>query len=174
MLSISDPVLVAHTIPLFAHPVVQVLVADNDHLPSLNVPERTDRRGQWSSAAHRQTRHLPCQSQRKRFRPEKEQMVRFLNALLPRPPPATRLFYRLPKIKAWIDTNNPGDPLIPFSVALEDRLSALSPEDKRQAEQDAAPSALGKITQAGYSSLDVSLDCPSAYGPRTHESPSRS
>lgn len=28
----------------------------------------------------------------------------------------------LPKIKEWIDANNPGDPLIPFSVALEERL----------------------------------------------------
>ena len=85
-------------------------------------------------------------------------MVRLRHALLPCPLPRHDPFYRLPKIKAWIDTNNPGDPLIPFSVALEDRLSALSPEDKKQAEQDAAPSALGKITQAGYTSLDVSLD----------------
>jgi obg-like ATPase 1 len=60
----------------------------------------------------------------------------------------------LPKIKAWIDENNPGDPLIPFSVALEDRLSAMSPEEK-EAEQTrvGAQSGLGKITHAGYMSL---------------------
>ncbi|KAG5220845.1 P-loop containing nucleoside triphosphate hydrolase protein [Salix suchowensis] len=52
----------------------------------------------------------------------------------------------LPKIKAWIDANNPGDPLIPFSVALEERLAPLSDEEL---------SALPKITQAGYASLDL-------------------
>lgn len=62
---------------------------------------------------------------------------------------------RLPKIKAWIDTNNPGDPLIPFSVSLEERLSALSDEEKVAAQKEGAQSALGKITQAGYASLDV-------------------
>jgi ribosome-binding ATPase YchF (GTP1/OBG family) len=65
---------------------------------------------------------------------------------------------RLPKIKAWIDENNPGDPLIPFSVALEERLAPLSLEEKEEEQKKAgAQSALGKITQAGYTSLDVSL-----------------
>jgi obg-like ATPase 1 len=63
----------------------------------------------------------------------------------------------LPKIKAWIDTNNPRDPLIPFSVALEERWASLSPEEKKEEEiKTGATSALPKITQAGYSSLDVS------------------
>ncbi|KAI6125127.1 P-loop containing nucleoside triphosphate hydrolase protein [Pisolithus croceorrhizus] len=61
----------------------------------------------------------------------------------------------LPKIKAWIDTNNPGDALIPFSVALEERLSSLSDEEKAEAQKEGAHSALGKITQAGYASLDL-------------------
>ncbi|KAG9098395.1 hypothetical protein FRC06_006446 [Ceratobasidium sp. 370] len=62
----------------------------------------------------------------------------------------------LPKIKAWIDANNPGDPLIPFSVALEERLAPLSEEEQKEAEKEAgATSALGKITQAGYASLDL-------------------
>ncbi|KZS92338.1 hypothetical protein SISNIDRAFT_496001 [Sistotremastrum niveocremeum HHB9708] len=62
----------------------------------------------------------------------------------------------LPKIKAWIDQNNPGDPLIPFSVSLEERLIKLSPEEK-EADQKAigASSALSKITTAGYTSLDL-------------------
>lgn len=59
---------------------------------------------------------------------------------------------RLPKIKGWIDANNPGDALIPFSVSLEERLSAPSGGD---APEEGASSALGKITQAGYASLDV-------------------
>jgi obg-like ATPase 1 len=68
----------------------------------------------------------------------------------------TNFFLRLPKIKGWIDEHNPGDPLIPFSVALEERLVAMEPAD-REAEQKTlgAVSALSKITQAGYSSLDV-------------------
>jgi len=62
----------------------------------------------------------------------------------------------LPKIKAWIDEHNPGDPLIPFSVAFEERLDAMSPEERVEAEKEAgAPSALGKITQAGYASLEL-------------------
>ncbi|PPQ96251.1 hypothetical protein CVT26_005578 [Gymnopilus dilepis] len=67
----------------------------------------------------------------------------------------------LPKIKAWIDANNPGDPLIPFSVALEERLAQLSPEEKKEEEAKiGAVSALPKITQAGYSSLDVIYSMP--------------
>ena len=63
----------------------------------------------------------------------------------------------LPKIKAWIDEHNPGDPLIPFSVALEERL-ALLPSDEERAEEEnkiGAVSALGKITTAGHTSLDL-------------------
>jgi len=46
--------------------------------------------------------------------------------------------------------------LIPFSVALEERLATLNPEEKKEEETKAgATSALPKITQAGYSSLDV-------------------
>lgn len=32
-------------------------------------------------------------------------------------------------MKAWIDEHNPGDLLIPFSVALEERLAPLSEEE---------------------------------------------
>lgn len=67
------------------------------------------------------------------------------------------VMHRLPKIKAWIDENNPGDPLIPFSVALEERLAHLAPEEKKEEEQKlGTASALPKITQAGYTSLEVS------------------
>lgn len=63
--------------------------------------------------------------------------------------------HRLPKIKAWIDENNPGDLLIPFSVALEERLLKLSDEDREEELKKGIQPALGKITQAGYSGLDV-------------------
>ncbi|PSR88735.1 hypothetical protein PHLCEN_2v5086 [Hermanssonia centrifuga] len=62
----------------------------------------------------------------------------------------------LAKIKAWIDEKNPGDPLIPFSVALEERLANLSDEEQAEEEKNiGTQSALGKITQAGYASLDL-------------------
>ncbi|KAI0028979.1 cytoplasmic protein [Vararia minispora EC-137] len=62
----------------------------------------------------------------------------------------------LPKIKQWIDENNPGDPLIPFSVAFEERLAQLSPEEQVEEEKNVgALSNLGKITIAGYTSLDL-------------------
>jgi obg-like ATPase 1 len=64
----------------------------------------------------------------------------------------------LPKIKAWIDENNPGDLLIPFSVALEERLIQLDPAaQKEELEKLGTASAIGKITTAGYQSLHVSL-----------------
>ncbi|VDC03649.1 unnamed protein product [Peniophora sp. CBMAI 1063] len=62
----------------------------------------------------------------------------------------------LPKIKAWIDENNPGDPLIPFSVAFEERLAQMTPEEQAEEEKKVgATSNLGKITIAGYTSLDL-------------------
>ncbi|QRV89837.1 hypothetical protein RhiJN_17855 [Ceratobasidium sp. AG-Ba] len=71
----------------------------------------------------------------------------------------------LPKIKAWIDANNPGDPLIPFSVALEDRLAPLSDEELKEAEKEAgATSALGKITQAGAWTIRKGTKAPQAAG----------
>jgi len=65
----------------------------------------------------------------------------------------------LPKIKAWIDENNPGDILIPFSVALEERLASEFNDPEAQAaelEKLGTTGALGKIVTAGYSSLHVS------------------
>jgi len=62
----------------------------------------------------------------------------------------------LPKIKAWIDEHNPGDPLIPFSVALEERLAPLEGQEKKDEEgRVGAASALPKIITAGYQCLDL-------------------
>ncbi|ORY28969.1 P-loop containing nucleoside triphosphate hydrolase protein [Naematelia encephala] len=66
----------------------------------------------------------------------------------------------LPKIKGWIDEHNPGDALIPFSVALEERLVSMTEEEKLEEAEKLGlpkgnPSALGKITTAGYTSLDL-------------------
>ncbi|KIP10981.1 hypothetical protein PHLGIDRAFT_100248 [Phlebiopsis gigantea 11061_1 CR5-6] len=62
----------------------------------------------------------------------------------------------LAKIKAWIDEHNPGDLIIPFSVALEERLVSMSDEERAEEEKTiGATGALGKITQAGYAGLDL-------------------
>ena len=66
--------------------------------------------------------------------------------------------YRLAKIKAWIDENNPGDLLIPFSVSLEERLIQMPDDAAREEELKnlGTTGALNKITTAGYASLHVS------------------
>ncbi|KAK4701672.1 hypothetical protein P7C70_g4554, partial [Phenoliferia sp. Uapishka_3] len=64
----------------------------------------------------------------------------------------------LPKIKAWIDENTPGDKLIPFSVALEERLAQDFNDPAAQEEELkklGTTGALGKITTAGYRSLNL-------------------
>ncbi|KAH8831220.1 P-loop containing nucleoside triphosphate hydrolase protein [Flagelloscypha sp. PMI_526] len=63
----------------------------------------------------------------------------------------------LAKIKGWIDEHNTGDPLIPFSVSLEERLALIDdPKEKEEAQKEAGvQSALPKITTAGYASLDL-------------------
>lgn len=62
----------------------------------------------------------------------------------------------LAKIKGWIDEHNPGDLLIPFSVAFEERLAPLEGQEKKEEEERAgATSALPKIITAGYASLDL-------------------
>ncbi len=56
----------------------------------------------------------------------------------------------LAKIKNWIDTNNPGDLLIPFSVALEDRLSKMSEQESaEELKKLGTKSALPRIAVSG-------------------------
>ncbi|SCV74671.1 BQ2448_7700 [Microbotryum intermedium] len=64
----------------------------------------------------------------------------------------------LPKIKAWIDENNPGDLLIPFSIALEERVAQEFTDEvaqKAEFEKLGTQGQLGKITTAGYASLHL-------------------
>ncbi|WFD08115.1 hypothetical protein MVES1_003484 [Malassezia vespertilionis] len=66
----------------------------------------------------------------------------------------------LPKIKEWIDQNNPGDLLIPFSAALEEQLYVKDEDEQGQQEYlktmgEGVASALPKITKSGYDSLDL-------------------
>ncbi|KAI8323263.1 GTP-binding protein YchF [Martensiomyces pterosporus] len=62
----------------------------------------------------------------------------------------------LPKIKAWIDENNPGDLLIPFSGVFETNLQALEgDQQKAYMEENKAVSAFPKIITTGYHSLNL-------------------
>lgn len=65
----------------------------------------------------------------------------------------------LPKIKEWIDKNNPGDLLIPFSASLEERLLQCGDEAAQEEELkklgENVTGALGKITKSGYDGLDL-------------------
>jgi obg-like ATPase 1 len=62
----------------------------------------------------------------------------------------------LPKIKAWIDANSAGDPMIPFSGALEHALSTMGSADREKfLTEKTITSALPKIILAGYQALQL-------------------
>jgi len=63
----------------------------------------------------------------------------------------------LPKIKAWIDENSPGELLIPFSGELESKLRAFETDEERikYCEEKKATSNLNKIVQNGYHALHL-------------------
>ncbi|KAI9481045.1 MAG: GTP-binding protein YchF, partial [Benjaminiella poitrasii] len=63
----------------------------------------------------------------------------------------------LPKIKAWIDQNSAGDPMIPYSGAYEYRISlADTPEEKAEIQKENnSPSVLPKIIVMGYAALQL-------------------
>ncbi|KAH9637747.1 hypothetical protein HF086_009415 [Spodoptera exigua] len=62
----------------------------------------------------------------------------------------------LPKLKEWIDKNDPGAPLIPFSGTLEMKLLEMEPAE-RQAflKENNLTSALDKIIVQGYKALQL-------------------
>lgn len=62
----------------------------------------------------------------------------------------------LMKIKEWIDTNDSGAVLIPFSGALESKLIDISPEEREAyLKENNATSALDKIITTGYKALQL-------------------
>ncbi|KAJ2454086.1 hypothetical protein EV183_001809 [Coemansia sp. RSA 2336] len=63
----------------------------------------------------------------------------------------------LPVIKKWIDENNPGDKLIPFSGMFESTLAAMenAAERAKYMEEAKAQSAFPKIITTGYESLNL-------------------
>ncbi|XP_053677864.1 obg-like ATPase 1 [Anopheles nili] len=63
----------------------------------------------------------------------------------------------LPKIKEWIDKNDPGAPIIPFSGAFEHQLAELETDADRKAyeEEHKCVSVLDKIITTGYKALQL-------------------
>lgn len=62
----------------------------------------------------------------------------------------------LPKIKEWVDKNDPGAVIIPFSGAFENALSEKSPEERIAYEKEVqCKSQLDKIIVTGYKALQL-------------------
>uniref|UniRef100_A0A914CBT6 Obg-like ATPase 1 n=1 Tax=Acrobeloides nanus TaxID=290746 RepID=A0A914CBT6_9BILA len=62
----------------------------------------------------------------------------------------------LPKIKAWIEENDPGAVLIPFSGAFELKVIEMQPEERENyIKETGVPSALDKIIKTGYKALQL-------------------
>ena len=62
----------------------------------------------------------------------------------------------LPKIKAWVDENAPGDVIIPFSVSFEDRLTRMSEEEVvEECKRLGVKSALPKIIVSMRNALNL-------------------
>lgn len=61
------------------------------------------------------------------------------------------------KIKEWVDKNDPGATIIPFSGAYEHKLVEIEDESERKAfiEANKCPSNLDKIILAGYKALQL-------------------
>lgn len=61
------------------------------------------------------------------------------------------------KIKEWVDKNDPGAPIIPFSGAFEQKLIEFEDEGERKAyiEETKCESVLDKIIVTGYKALQL-------------------
>lgn len=61
------------------------------------------------------------------------------------------------KIKEWVDKNDPGATIIPFSGAWEHKIAEIEDETERQAyiDEHKCPSVLSKIILAGFSALHL-------------------
>lgn len=61
------------------------------------------------------------------------------------------------KIKEWVDKNDPGASIIPFSGAFENQLADMATDEERKAyiEEHKCQSALEKIITTGYKALQL-------------------
>ena len=66
------------------------------------------------------------------------------------------ILYRLPKLKEWIDANDTGAIMIPFSGAFEGRIADMENEAKLAIfDEHKVTSALEKIIVQGYKALQL-------------------
>ncbi|KAG5443081.1 Obg-like ATPase 1 [Clonorchis sinensis] len=62
----------------------------------------------------------------------------------------------LPKIKEWVDSNDPGAAIIPLSVELEMRMTEMTPEELEAfTKEHGIQSSLPKIIRIGYQTLQL-------------------
>lgn len=63
----------------------------------------------------------------------------------------------LPKIKQWVDANDPGAAVIPYSAVFELKLQEMTTDDERKAytTEVNAPSVMEKIITTGYKALQL-------------------
>lgn len=63
----------------------------------------------------------------------------------------------LPKLKAWLDENRPGEKMMPYSAALEAKLFDMESDEQRAAycEENKCVSQMGKIVVEGYHTLQL-------------------
>lgn len=63
----------------------------------------------------------------------------------------------LPKIKQWVDANDPGAAVIPYSAVFELKLQEMATDDERKAytTEVNAPSVMEKIITTGYKALQL-------------------
>ena len=64
----------------------------------------------------------------------------------------------LPKIKQWVDENDPGATVIPYSAPYELKLQEMASDEERNAyiAETKVPSGMDKIIVTGYKSLQLS------------------
>jgi len=63
----------------------------------------------------------------------------------------------LPKIKTWIDEHNPGCPMLPVSVSLEQQIEALTDETEKQnfLTEHKTRSMIPKVVSTGFTNLHL-------------------
>lgn len=72
----------------------------------------------------------------------------------------------LPKIKQWVDANDPGAAVIPYSAVFELKLQEMATDEQRKAftTEVNAPSVMEKIITTGYKSLQLCYFFTAGYG----------